>query len=227
MAIVVKIGGHLLARDRLNAQYVRELVRVLKECFSRRRPLIVVVGGGSTARDYIGVARNLGLSEGVCDHLGIAVSRVNALLLSSAFWNSVPPPVPDTLVEGVRQALELGITFMGGLQPGQSTTTVAALMAEAIHAELLVIATDVDGVYTSDPKVDPSARLLEEVSTSQLREMFKSVGPAGGYKLLDPYTLDILERSKIRTVILNGLQPRNILKAIEGEKIGTVVKVKI
>lgn len=222
---VLKIGGHLVHPvEGVDPHYVARLVEALKACKREIKSLAVVVGGGVVARRYIEVARTLGVGEGGCDSIGILASRLNAALLSAAFWKGLPPPIPTTLESAISQVRSLGIAFMGGLQPGQSTTTVAALVAEALPADLLVIATDVEGVYTADPKLDPSARLLERVSIGQLRSMFSKLSGAGGYKLLDPYTLEIMERSKIRAVVISGKDPENIVRAVRGEKIGTLIE---
>jgi len=223
--VVIKVGGHLVCPEGgPDPAYISGLASTLRACARETEAMIVVVGGGTIARRYIEVARALGVGEGGCDALGILVSRVNASLVSAAYWGGVPQPVAETLEDAVRTARAEGVAFMGGLQPGQSTTTVAALAAEALPADLLVIATDVEGVYTSDPRRDPSAKLLRRVSVRELRRMFSRVDRAGGYKLLDPYTLDILERSRIRARVVCGSPPSNILAAVRGEDVGTLVE---
>ncbi|RLG06650.1 MAG: UMP kinase, partial [Thaumarchaeota archaeon] len=132
--------------------------------------------------------------------------------------------IPESLEEIIEYASLGRIVVAGGLQPAQSTTAVAALAAEALKAEKLIIATDVDGVYTSDPKKDPDAKLLEKVTLSKLEEILsESPHIAGEYKLIDMLALKILRRSKIRTIVLNGNKPENLEKAIRGEKIGTLI----
>ncbi len=223
--LVVKIGGHLLFRkEELDANYIKELVSVLRENEDILTPLIVVVGGGAFARKYIGALRRIGIeNESACDYIGIEVSRVNAALIAAAYYG-VPHEIPRNFADALQSAQSSKITFMGGLQPGQSTTTVAALIAEALGAHALIIATDVDGVYTADPKKDPKAKLLRTVTTTELRVMFHRITKAGGYALLDPYTLDIIERGKLTTKIINGKPATNIVKAAEGESIGTTIK---
>ena len=97
-------------------------------------------------------------------------------------------------------------------------------MAELIGAKMLVKATDVEGVYTSDPKKSGEARKLDVVSVNRLKNMlFRGISRAGEYELLDPQALRIIERSKIPTIIVDGRDPENIEKAIEGYKIGTEI----
>jgi uridylate kinase len=113
---------------------------------------------------------------------------------------------------------------MGGLTPGHSTNAVAAIAAETVGAELFVNATDVDGVYTSDPEKDKLAKRLEQVSVKQLTEILSMTGvTAGAYDLMDPLALRIIARSSLPTIILDGRKPMNIVKAIRNEKVGTQV----
>lgn len=223
---VIKIGGHLISPEGevLDIEYVKKLVKSLKEALSLAKRLVVVVGGGQVARRYITAGRQLGLNEGILDRLGIEASRMNALFLSYALHGINTGGVPSTIDEISGHARTSSTVFVGGLEPGQSTTTVAALIAESLQADKLVIATNVDGIYNSDPRVNPQARKMDYVSISTLEEMFmKRSLPAGGYELLDPVTIKILKRSKIDTVVVNGRPPGNIIKAMKGERIGTTV----
>jgi len=112
---------------------------------------------------------------------------------------------------------------MGGLSPAQSTTAVAALLAEAVKAVKLVIATDVEGLYTEDPKKSPKATLMRRVSIREVIDVLKLEWEPGSYKLLDLVALRVIERSKIPTCIVNGLEPQNIEKVIKGEEVGTLI----
>lgn len=223
--LVVKIGGHLLSKnDELDNSYIKELVSILKKNEEALTPLIIVVGGGALARKYIEALRCIGIqNESTCDYIGIEVSRANAALLAAAYYG-VPHEIPRNFADALQSAQSSRTTFMGGLQPGQSTTTVAALIAEALGARALIIATDVDGVYTADPKKSSKTKLLRTVTTTELRAMFCRITKAGGYALLDPYTLDIIERGKLTTKIINGKPATNIVKAAKDESIGTTIK---
>jgi uridylate kinase len=113
---------------------------------------------------------------------------------------------------------------MGGLTPGHSTNAVAAIAAETIVADLFINATDVDGVYTTDPSKDPKAKKLDEVTLERLNEILSKTDiSAGEYDLMDPLALRIIQRSKIPTVILDGRAPSNVLKALQNERTGTRV----
>jgi len=223
MKLVIKIGGHLVTPN--SPETVRKYADVLSELRGDGHRLVVVVGGGKEARRYISLARELGASEGACDLLGILLTRANALLLSIALGDAAYAYVPSTLEEFLKlyeSNFDNKIIILGGLVPGQSTNAVAALVAETIEADLLINATNVDGVYTQDPRKSREAKLMEEVTVEVLEKMLsKEKQMAGNYPLLDLTAINILKRSKVRTVILNGKDPRNIIKAVRGEKIGT------
>ncbi len=225
MNIVIKLGGHIFfGKDGVNTQLLREIAGVILSHYDGGR-WAVVVGGGSPARLYVKAARELGLDEAASDTVAVRVTRVNALLFAYLLGEKSYPRIPETL-EQLREYSSLGrIVVSGGLQPGQSTVAVSALAAEALGANRLIIATDVDGVYTDDPKKNPDARLLREVTLSQLQRILeKTSHRAGEYKLIDSVALKVLSRSRIPTIYLNGKDPENLREALQGRNPGTLVK---
>jgi len=223
MKLVVKAGGYLFPSD-IDTKNIQRFTAVMKDLRSRGHNIVIVTGGGFKARQYIDAVRRLGGDEAYCDEVGIRFARLNALLLISSLGDDAYPEVPETL-QRLRAYYQHGkIVVLGGLQPGQSTNAVAALAAETVGADMLINATDVDGVYLKDPKKDPSAKRLEEVSVKDLmRIVLDEKVEAGGYKLFDPIAIKIIERSKIPTWILNGRDPENIVRVVEGNKVGTRV----
>ncbi|MEM1509072.1 MAG: UMP kinase [Thermofilaceae archaeon] len=221
---VVKLGGHVIFNGlEMDINYVGCLVKELQIALKDFDGLAVVTGGGGIARHYIAWGKALGFREASLDTIGISVSRINATFLWAAFHGILPPNVPLTIGEAIELIRVWKIVFMGGLQPAQSTTTVAALLAEALDAEKLVIATDVDGVYSEDPKKNPAAKKFDKVKIEDLEQMFSKGVEAGGYKLFDPLTLAVIKRSRIPTQVIAGKPPSNIRRTLEGESLGTVV----
>jgi uridylate kinase len=217
---VLKLGGFVFDSE-LSGKKVGTYAKVMKE-FSGKNRLVAVTGGGSIARKYIAAVRELGASEFVCDQIGIHVSRLNARVLTTALGQAAFPKIPvssDDLMASIGSEL---IVVIGGLQPGQSTNAVAALAAEVMHADVLVNATDVDGVYSADPRKDANATRLDEVTPDQLMGILSGEGfKAGEYDLMDPLALRIVKRSNILTVIVDGRDPSNIAKALSNKRFGT------
>ncbi|WP_455368954.1 UMP kinase [[Eubacterium] cellulosolvens] len=224
MKLVIKIGGHLFPSE-LNPARIDEFASILKGLQRKNHKIIVVTGGGVNARLYIRAARKLGSDESYCDDIGISFARLNAKLLISALGDDSYPRVAENTAELRTYNIYDKIIVMGGLQPGQSTNAVAAIAAEIVGADLLVNGTDVEGVYTDDPKIYQDAKKLDEVTIDQLLDIIvKSKSSAGGYKLLDPVAVKIIERSKIPTIILDLKDPKNLIRIIEGNKIGTRIR---
>ncbi len=225
MKIVIKIGGSLLQdNDEISVERILRYAEIIRKLREEGHNLAIVVGGGKTARKYIEAMRKLNASDAICDLMGIKVAKLNAYLLISAIKENVYPKAPDTLEEAVSMFSLGKIVVIGGLQPGQSTNAVAALLAEAIGASILINATTVDGVYTAPPGT-PGAKKLEKVTTEQLMEIVQrtSIFKAGEYRLFDPLAILIARRAKLVVKIVDGQDPQNILKAVRGEKIGTTI----
>jgi len=220
---VIKLGGHLFP-CKPTPEKISAYAETLKKLRELGHRLIVVTGGGRVARTYIDAARRLGASEFTCDLLGIEVSRLNArLFIANMSEDAYPEPV--TSLSMLLRAFETNkIVFLGGLQPGQSTNAVGVLSAEAVNADLFINATDVDGVYTADPEVDPTAKKLEIVRTDELLKMLLAKKLlAGSYALFDPVAIKLVERSKIPTRIIDGRNPANIEAAVKGKDVGTLI----
>lgn len=224
MKVVIKLGGYLFPSE-LDAEKVEAYAALLKKLRRAGHKILVITGGGQNARKYIKAARMLGAGEALCDQLGIEVTRLNARLLIYKLEEDAYPE-PPTSIHELKHALATGrIVVMGGLTPGHSTDAVAAIAAEVMGAEALIRTLDVDGVYTADPKKDPKARKLDEVSSKKLLKMVLTGKCwAGGYALLDPVAIKILDRSHIPVWIINGTKPGNVERVIAGEKIGTLVR---
>lgn len=224
--IVLKIGGsYLLNKDgQPDVSSLRDMADTVKEILQldATRKLVVVVGGGVAARTYISVANALGSNLATQDRLGILASRMNAFTFVLALQQAgldrnvvfQGTPVSDQEVEAALGTHR--VVVLGGLQPGQSTTAVAALCAEYCDAQRVIFATNVDGVYTANPATDKTARKLVRVSYSQLEVLCggdNNIGP-GQYQIMDKVALGFLKRSpKIESVVLKG-DKKDILAAV-------------
>jgi len=223
MRAVVKLGGALFHREP-NVSALKEMGKVLEGFVAEGNQLVLVAGGGENARTYISAARKLGAEESTCDLLGIQITRANAELLRLALGSIASSRIPAALSDLPHCVGSGKAVVMGGLQPGQSTSAVAALAAEITRAEILVNGTDVDGVYTEDPKKNPKAKMIRSVHVDKLLNWAMSGEVfAGRYELLDPLAIKIMQRAKIPTRFVSLGDPGNILAALQGKDIGTRV----
>ena len=218
--IVIKLSGQVFGMERTKElkDYAAFFVKQSKIC----QP-VIVAGGGKIARYFINHARSSGADESTLDELGIEISRLNAKLLIYALKDNAYPHPPTNLTE-VKQAVASGlIVVTGGLHPGQSTNGTAALIAEKINAAEFLNATDVDGIYDSDPNKNKKAKQFKRIELKDLRSLLvHEDSMAGGYDLMDIVALKVIERSKIKTKIIKS-DIKTIEKAIKGLSIGTEI----
>jgi uridylate kinase len=224
LRVVIRVGGSVVASP-VNTELIREYVELLNKFAKEKHEIVLVVGGGSMARDFIKYAKRLGLNEPEQDMAAISVSRLIAQLFVFKLDNTGTGTV-STSIEEVPKELEKGkIVAMGGLKPGMTTDTVAALTAEKIKADLLVKASDQDGIYTRDPRKHKDAKRIDRLSFEDLTRLFElGRHKAGIHQIIDPEAVKILRRSRTRTVVVSGFRPKNVLAAVKGNKIGTVVE---
>jgi len=213
--VVIKLSGSIF--NLTNATIKKSLTRyarMLLDISDKSQP-VVVTGGGEIARHYINIARNLGSDEANLDIIGIEVSRLNAKLLIVALGEQAYSQVPKNLEDVAIAASSGKIVVAGGLHPGQSTNATSALIAETVKASMFLNATNVDGIYDSDPKTNRDAKLYKKITINECMEILGSESSmAGTYELIDIVALKVIERSKIPTRVLRS-NVYNIKHAID------------
>jgi uridylate kinase len=221
--MVIRIGGSVVVSP-VNIDLIGEYVELLKRLARLKHEVVLVVGGGTLAREFIQYAKKLGLDEPAQDIAAISVSRLVAQLFVLKLGEIGTGTVPTSL-EDVAKGLEKGrIVVMGGLRPGMTTDAVAALVAEKINADILVKATDQEGIYTSDPRKNKTAKKLDHLSFKDLTRLFEqNKHKAGIHQIIDPEAVKILYKNRTKTTVVSGFKPENILLAVKGKKIGTTI----
>ncbi len=220
MNVVVSLGGSVLAPDGAGPPGVDRVdahAAAVESLSAAGHDLGVVVGGGGVARSYIERARELGANEIALDEVGIAATRLNARLLVAALGDRAAPSPPEDY-ESAGAAMRRGeVPVMGGVAPGQTTDAVSAALAEYVGADLLVLATSVDGVYDADPDVDPDATKYDRLTPAQLVDAIAGMAMhAGASAPMDLLAAKLVERSGLRTVVLDGSDPARIERAVAG-----------
>ena len=218
--IVIKFSGRIFGVE--NIKLLKDYARFLVKISKSYQP-IIIAGGGKIARHYISHARSSGADESTLDELGIEISRLNAKLLIYALKDKAYPHPPTSLKEA-KNAVDSGlIVVAGGLNPGQSTNGAAALIAEKTNAIQFLNATDVDGIYDSDPNKNKKAKKFKRIEIKKLRNMLvHEDSVAGGYDLMDIVALKIIERSKIKTRVIDS-NIKTLEKALKGLDVGTEI----
>lgn len=222
--LVIKLSGSVF-NFKTTSKSLKEYAQVLLDIQTKVQP-VVVSGGGIIARHYVSLARSLGSDESSLDEMGIEISRLNAMLLSAALGDYVYPVIPSNLEE-ISIACQSGkIIISGGLHPGQSTNATAALICEKIKADRFLNATDVDGIYDSDPKKNAKAKMFKEITIKKCLDLLNNESTqAGNYELMDIVAMKVIERSKIPTYVIKS-DPKVIRNLImENRQTGTKIIV--
>ncbi|MHA1242131.1 MAG: UMP kinase [Promethearchaeota archaeon] len=229
--IVIKFGGSLLFSEggTINYEKITEFCDLIKN--DRNYDSIVIVcGGGKIARRYIEAVREFTGNEILCDMIGIDISRINSRLIVANMKEFAYPQVPESFKELSTAIITSKVAVMGGLQPGQSTTSVAIQVAEFLKAERLIILTDVDGIYDKDPNVFDDAKLLRELNYDSLQKIILEISgdnqaAAGEYRIFDVVSLQILKRSNVVVSVISGSNLDQFKKLWNDEKanVGTTI----
>jgi uridylate kinase len=223
MRIVIRIGGSVVANP-INTQLMAKYAEAIKVVRQEGHEVVVVVGGGALARQFIGLAKELELDMNAQDEVAISCSRLFAQLFLKKLGGVACGKVAVTLKEAEQCLKEGKVAVMGGLKPGITTDTVATLVAEKVGADLLVKGTDQNGVYNKDPRKHLDAVKLDRLTFEELSQVFEqNEHKAGIHQIIDPEAVKVLMRSHVKTVVVSGFEPQNILAALRGENVGTVI----
>ena len=227
--VLIKISGEALATGTkdgiLNYDFVREICQAIKECNELGVQVALVVGAGN-----IWSGRQGGdMDRTRADHMGMLATAINALAIQDAFVQMgvdcrvmtaiamhevAEPYIRNKAVSH----LEKGRTVIFGCGIGSpffSTDTAAVLRAAEINADVVMMAKNIDGVYTADPKIDPNAVKLDEISYMDILKH--------DMKVIDGTAASFGKDNHIPLHIFGLDDPKNIVRAIKGEKIGTIV----
>ena len=227
--VIIKLSGEALAGDKGNGIDEKTLSEVIDQIIEVKNlgvQIGIIVGGGNFWRGRQGTE----MDRSTADHMGMLATVINALAIQDALERKgVPTRVQTALTITrvaepyiLRKALShlnknrIVIFACGSGNPYFTTDTAAALRAAEINADVLLLAKNVDGIYDSDPKVNPNAKKLESVTYKDYI--------AQGLKAMDTTAITICMENHI-PVLAFGLFEKDALKrAVTGEKIGTLIK---
>jgi len=227
---LLKISGEALAGDRgygWDTAKTAWIAGQIAQAHREGHELGIVVGGGNILRGSD--AASLGVPLLVGDQMGMIATVLNAMALRSALETSgVSACVMSAFpVGGFVQAFNMeralnylqngtAVVFSGGTgNPCFTTDSAAALRAVEVNADVMVKATQVRGVFDRDPRKYPDAVFFEKIRPAEVLERRLGV--------IDATCIEILARKKIPVVVLNLHEDGNILRALSGEKVGTIV----
>jgi len=229
--VVIKLSGEAL-QGRLgygvDFDVANAIARQIKEVRALGVDIAIVIGGGNIFRGAIGSAK--GVDRVSADYMGMLATVINGLALQDALEKCGVFTRVQTAIQMQQMAepfirrrairhMEKGrvVIFVGGTgNPYFTTDTTAALRAIEIGADVILKATKVDGVYSSDPVKNKGARKFDSL---RYIEVLKK-----GLKVMDATAISLCMDNKLPIIVLNLFKEGNIKRVILGEKIGTIVK---
>ena len=231
--VLIKISGEALAGDKkfgLNFDVIGPVCDVIKKCVDIGTQVGVVVGGGNFWR---GVKDGGGKMERTrADYMGMLATTINSLALQDALEQRGVDVRVHTAIE-MRQIaepyirnkatrhLEKGRVVIFGCGIGSpyfSTDTAAALRAAEINADIILLAKNIDGVYDSDPAINPEAKKYDALSYMDVLKERLAV--------MDTTATSLSMDNSIPVLVFALKDPENIYHAVMGEKIGTLVEMQ-
>ena len=219
MVTVVSLGGSIVAPDAPDSQFLLQFVLMAQNWLSEdsSRKLILVVGGGGPARTYQQAYKTAsgGVYENVeMDWIGIMATRLNAQLLRALFKNQCPQ---DVVYDPTKVSEFSGrIMVAAGWKPGFSTDNDAMLLAERFAAKTVINVSNIDKVYTADPKLDPAATPIDAISWEDFRAIVGDEWSPGKNTPFDPVASKRAQSARIQVLCI-GKQIENIRRALDGK----------
>ncbi|MBQ9106928.1 MAG: UMP kinase [Clostridia bacterium] len=227
--VLLKLSGEALAgtqKSGLDFDIVLEVCKSIKKCVDSGVEVGIVVGGGNFWR-----GRSSGKMDRTrADHMGMLATVINALAIEDALQQLgvdcraqtaiamheiAEPYIRNKAVSHLNKG-RVVVFGCGTGSPFFSTDTGAALRAVEIEADVILKATNVDGVYDSDPKKNPDAKKYDEISHNEVL--------AKGLGVMDSTAASLCRDNKMSILVFSLENPDNIYRAVMGENIGTVVK---
>lgn len=227
--ILLKLSGEVLSGSKesgIDFNRVIEIAKEVKECLNMGFSIAIVVGGGNFWR---GKANDF-MERQTSDYIGMLATTMNALALQDAFRQIEVPVRVETAIEirkiaefylqeKAKKHLEKGRVVIFGCGTGNpffSTDTAAALRAAEINADILVKATNVDGIYDKDPKKYKGAKLIKEITYNEV--LNKKL------KVMDLTAITLCMEESIPIIIFNINKPNMLKQALITDDIGSIIK---
>ena len=221
MVKVLSVGGSILVPETPDTDFISKFSSMIKEelLHDSSLKLILVVGGGGPARIYQNAYRTIAGSENYdnnsAEWIGITATRLNAQLLKSVFSDYCKNPVvyDPTAVE----SFDGRILVAAGWKPGFSTDTDAVLLAHKFGAKTVVNLSNIEKVYTDDPRKNPDAKPIDEISWADFRKIVGDEWVPGKNCPFDPIASKKAQDSGIKVICAGGKNIANIRNIIREE----------
>ena len=226
MITVISLGGSIVAPDTVDEPFLKEwlsLIRMLLEEASQRR-FILVVGGGGPARVWQQAYRTISgtaVSHEQADWIGIMATRLNAELIRGILGTWCTQAV---VTDPTQAVFEGRVLVAAGWKPGFSSDYDAVLLAERFKADKVINLSNIEQVYTDDPRTNPQAQPIDTISWAAFRSLVGDVWAPGKHVPFDPIASRHAAQIKLPVICAAGRNLENLSKILHGESfIGTTI----
>jgi uridylate kinase len=224
---VISLGGSLIVPDKVDRGFLKQFQVLISEflCENPEEKIILVCGGGGTAREYQSAYREITEkpSHDSEDWIGIAATKLNAALLKHLFADFCKQEV----MENPTIVPEFGgrILIASGWKPGFSTDFDAVLLAGHFSAKEVINLSNIEKVYTADPKIDPDARPIDRISWAGFKTIVGETWVPGKNLPFDPIATKKASELNLRVIIASGKNIENTGNILNGKDFtGTVIE---
>ncbi|MBP6860249.1 MAG: UMP kinase [Candidatus Pacebacteria bacterium] len=222
--IIVSVGGSLIVPGGVDTGFLIRLRDLVTQKVNEGFSFYIITGGGKLSREWrdAALAINPEVSNEQMDYVGIAATRTNAELVRSIFAGYDIPSIILDVREPITSTSP--IVIAGGLAPGWSTDYCAVLAAKATGAKKLVNLSNIDYVYTADPRTDSDAVKIEKTSWADFRKLIPDEWNPGLSSPFDPVAAKEAESLGLEVVVMNGSDLSRFADYLEGKPfVGTVI----
>lgn len=221
--IVLSVGGSLIAPDDIDTLFLSTFKDLILKGVRSGKRFVIITGGGGVARKYQAAVRVItGGNDADADWVGIDATRINARLLKSALH----PHSEDYIIQSPLEkfTFKKPVIVGGGWKPGFSSDYDAVLLAKRFKAKKMVNLSNIDYVYTSDPRIDAAAEKIENIKWEEFRKLLPKKWTPGLSSPFDPVASREAEKLKLQVAVINGKKLHELDKFIAGESfIGTLI----
>jgi uridylate kinase len=211
--VVISLGGSIIVPDQIDVDFLHEFKRVILSLKDKR--FIIICGGGRICRRYQDAAKTIQeISKGDLDWIGIRATRLNAELVRTCLGKDVHGKVihdPDEPIDASRR-----IIVGAGFEPGSSTDLRAVQLAKRFGASRVINMSNIDYVYSADPKKDPTAEKVETISWPAFRKLVGDRWDPGLNMPFDPIASREAEQLGLEVAII-GNDMTNFERLLRGE----------
>lgn len=222
--IIISVGGSLIVPEKIDTKFLKKFRELVLKLIKNNKKIIIIAGGGKTARNYMFAAGEIvNTKNDDKDWLGIHATRLNAHLLRTVFFKEAHANViknPNSKIN-----FKENILIAAGWKPGCSTDYDAVLLAKNIGAKKIINLSNIDFVYSKDPKKFKDAKKIKEISWKEFIKLLPKKWSPGLSSPFDPLAAKEAQKLKMEVVIMNGKKLENLEKYLENNNFnGTVIK---